>query len=140
MALGEFSLFQWKNKEAREREQKEYSEWAFPHGPDQRKNLEALMRELRPRERVEFMLMGFLTCKELYERYLKKLETKEKTLYYMIHEEKKYKQIIEKKDMTTHLALVLADAEVDEQCVYPSADEIRASIKEIDELYLKRRK
>jgi len=139
MALGEFNLFQWKSREAREREEKEYGEWAFPHGPQQRERLVALMRELRPREKPVFMLMGFLTCKELYERHLKKLEEREKALHYMVNEEKKYRQLIGKKDMTTYLALVLADAELDENCEYPAADDIRAVVAELDDTYMKRK-
>jgi len=140
MALGEFTMFSWKSKEARDREQREYSEWAFPHGPQQRTKLEALLRELRPRERLEFMMMGFLTSKELYERYLKDLGSREAALDYMINEEKKYKQILSRKDITTYLAVVLADAEVDESCAYPSADEIRVNIAELDKLDKKGKK
>jgi len=139
MPLGEFTMFSWKSKETRDREQRDYSEWAFPHGPQQRSKLEALLRELRPKERLEFMMMGFLTSKELYQRYLKDLGSREAAVDYMINEEKKYKQILNKKDMTTYLAVVLADAEVDESCEYPSADEIRVSITELDKLDKKRR-
>ena len=140
MALGEFSMFQWKSKETRDREQREYAEWAFPHGPQQRIKLEALLRELRPRERLEFMMMGFLTTKELYQRYLKDLGSREAALDYLINDEKKYKQLLSKKDMTTFLAVVLADAEVDESCAYPSIDEIRVSIAELDKLDKKSKK
>ena len=132
MALGEFSMFSWKSRESRDREQKEYSRWAFPHGPEQRVNLEALLRELRPKERKEFVMMGFLTSKELYERYLADLGSREEALDYMINVEKKYKQIVSRDDMTTFLAVVLADAEVDESCEYPSVDEINQSIQELD--------
>jgi len=134
MALGDFSIFSWKSRETREREQKEYSAWAFPHGQGQRDKLEALLRELRPKERKEFLLMGYLTCKELYERYLKDLGSREGALDYMINVEKKYKQIVSRRDMTTYLAVVLADAEIDESSEYPSADEIDTVIQELNKL------
>ena len=134
MALGDSSMFSWKSRETRDREQKEYALWAFPHGPEQRAKLEALLRELRPKERKEFVMMGFLTSKELYERYLKDLGSREEALHHMINEEKKYKQIVRRDDMTTYLAVVLADAEIDERCEYPGADEINKSIRELDKL------
>ena len=139
MALGEFSMFQWKSRETREREQQEYEKWAFPHGPEQRSKLEALLRELQPREKTEFVMMGYLTCKELYERHMKKFESRDEALNFMINEEKKYKQIINRRDMTMYLAVVLADAEINEQCDYPSAEEIRESIQELDKLIKTRR-
>lgn len=134
MALGDFSMFSWKNKEQREREQQEYEQWAFPYGQEQRGKLESLMRELRPKERAEFIMMGYLTCKELYERYLKKFGSRDEAVDYMVNEEKKYKQLINKKDMTMYIAIVLADAAVDERCEYASADEIRESILELDRI------
>jgi len=139
MALGEFSMFSWKSKETREKEQKQYSKWAFPHGDEQRVKLQALFRELRPKEKNEFLMMGYLTCKELYEGYLEKFGNRDEALDYMVNEEKRYKQIINKKDMTTYLAVVLADAEIDENCEYPSVDVIRKSIQDLDLLNKKLR-
>ena len=139
MALGDYTLFQWKSKETREREQKEYAVWAFPHGQEQRDNLEALMRELSPKGQTSFMLMGFLTCKELYERYLKKTESSEQAVDILINKEQSYKNIIKKNEMTTCIALVLADAEVGENCKYPSVEDIRERIKTLDGLKRKKK-
>jgi len=134
MALGDFHLFSWKSKATQKKEQEEFEIWAFPHGKKQRDNLEALMREVRPKEQVAFILMGYLTCKELYERYLKRAESAEVAIEYMINSEKFYKNIIKKNEMSTYMALVLADAEIDENCIYPSADEIREKIRELEKL------
>jgi len=138
MALGDFTLFQWKSKETREKEAKAYAEWAFPHGQRQRDKLEALMKELKPKESVQFLMMGYLTTKELYERYLEKMELSEKALDFMINDEKKYKQIVRKHEMTTYLALVIADAEIGEECEYPPADEIRLRIEDLEKLRRRR--
>ena len=139
MALGDFKLFQWKSKEQRDREQKEYEEWAFPHGQEQRDKLEALMCELCPKTQLPFLMMGYLTCKELYEKHLKKLESDEKALEYMINDESSYKQLIKKSEMTLYLALILAGKEIDEQCEYPPADEMQQRIQELDKLKRKKR-
>jgi len=132
MALGDFNFFRTKSKEARDREQIEYELWAFPKGKLQRDNLEALMRELNPKGRREFMMVGFLTCKELYDRYLEKFDSSEKALNYLINEEREHTQIVKREELTTTLALVLADKELGSSCEYPSADEIRARVGELD--------
>ena len=132
MALGDFNLFSFKSKEQSEREQEEYNEWAFPHGPKQRENFEQLLRELLPKVDMPFALMGFLTCKELYERYLKKLGSSEQAVEALLNKDRGYKGIIKKKEMPRCIALVLADAQVDESCLYPSADELRNSIEKIE--------
>jgi len=132
-------LFSWKSKATREKEQREYEAWAFPHGPEQRAKLEALMRELKPKEHLSFMMMGFLTCKELYERFLEQTGSSESAVDFLINEEKQYKNVIRKREMTTCLALVLADTEIDERCDYPSAEEVNARIRELDGLRRKKK-
>ena len=139
MALGDTRLFQFKSKAARDKEQFEYERWAFPRGKEQRGKLEALMRELNPKGRIEFMMVGFLTCKELYDRYLEQYGSSERALAYIINEEKDYTQIVDRNELTKTLALVLADCELGESNEYPSADEIRARAGELDNLRRKRR-
>ena len=132
MALGNFSsLFTWKSKAAQEKEQEEYAGWAFPYGDKQREKLQVLLLALYPKESIPTTLIPFLTCKELYEGILKKVSSCNEAVDTMINEQKKYKSIIKKKDMATYVALVLADAEIDERCEYPSADEIRARAQEL---------
>ena len=137
MALGEFSIFTWKSRATQEREQEEYALWAFPHGQKQRDNLEKLLLEVYPKETVPTTLIPFLTCKELYESVLKKAGSRDLAVETLINNVKKYKQIIKKKNMTTYIALVLADADIDELCEYPSADDIRSRALAFDELRTK---
>jgi hypothetical protein len=132
MALGEYTIFSWKNKATQEREQTEYAKWAFPYGETQRENLQALLLSVYPKETVPTTLIPFLTCKELYEGILKKSASRDEALDILINKQKKYKRIIRKNDMTMYLALVLADAETDERCEYPTADEIRASAQALE--------
>ena len=134
MALGEFRLFQMKSKRQREKEAQEYAAWAFPYGELQRENLTALTKELMPKESSPLVLASFLTCKELFESVLENSETRENAVDKMINVLGGYSQLIRRDEMPTYLALVLADADIDEKCEYPSVDEVRASIQELTDL------
>jgi len=134
MALNDFNLFSWKSREAQQKEQTEYARWAFPYGQQQRDELEKLMRSLYPKESIPSMLVPFLTCKELYEGYLKSTGSSEEAIKTLLNKTRKHKHLVKKKNLTTYAALVLADAVSDSQCTYPSADEIRAWAQELEKL------
>ncbi|MCL2124540.1 MAG: hypothetical protein FWH33_00945 [Oscillospiraceae bacterium] len=134
MALGEFSLFTWKSKATQAKEQEDYEKWAFPYGEKQRENLQALLHDVYPKETAAGTLIPFLTCKELYEGLLRKTNSVDETLEVLINKQKKYKQLIRKKEMTTYIALVQADAKVGESCEYPPVEAIRARVEELDRL------
>jgi len=135
MALGEFTLFQWKSRTTQAKEQEEYEKWAFPHGQKQRSNLQALLLEVFPKGNVPTTLVPFLTCKELYEGILKKHGTQAKAIDVLLNTQKKYKRIIKAKEMPAYLAFVLADAAIDaETCIYPTAGYIRAKTAELEKL------
>ena len=134
MALGDFNLFSFKSKETRQREQEEYGKWAFPYGQAQRGALEKLLVAIFPKEAPSMSLIQFLTCKELFERAMKQEGSRDKAIDSLINEQKGYRQIIKKKDMTTFVALVIADAGIDENCEYPTAEELHAQIKELESL------
>ncbi|MCL2152196.1 MAG: hypothetical protein FWH57_04430 [Oscillospiraceae bacterium] len=142
MALGEINLFSWKSKDKRQKDQEEYAVWAFPYGQKQRGNLEGLLRDLLPKESTSISLVAYLTCKELYEGAVKSADTDASdgnatAIGIVMKDQKRYRQIIKSKDMPTYIALVMADANIDEQCVYPTADEIRASAQELSERHLR---
>ena len=134
MALGEYQIFTWKSKAAQQSEQEAYEVWAFPYGEKQREALQKLLFDIFPKETVPTTLIPFLTCKELFESVLKKAVSLDGAIDTMINKQKKYKQIIKKKNMTTYLALVLADAAVDERCEYPEAEAVLARVMELDAL------
>jgi len=133
MALGEWKMFQFKSKKQRDKEAKEYAVWAFPYGDIQRERLTALTRQLVPKGPVEIHLASFLTCKELYEDTLENCESKEDAADKMINVIGSYGQLISIREMPFYLALVLADAEIDENCEYPTADEMRDRIKKLED-------
>ena len=137
MALGEWKLFQFKSKKQRDKEAKAYALWAFPYGDLQRARLTELTKELFPKGATEINLASFLTCKELYEDVLEETEEKDEAVNRMINVIKSYGQLISIKEMPAYLALVLADAEIDENCEYPTADEMRERIKKLEEMRTK---
>ena len=134
MALGEYQLFSWKSRAAQRKEQEEYEKWAFPYGEKQRERLQALLLAIYPRESVPTTLIPFLTCKELYEGVMRNSASRDDALDLLINKQKKYKRIISKKNMTTYIALVQADAQIDEACEYPGVEEIRARTLELEKL------
>ena len=135
MALGEFKMFSWKSKDAQDKEMEVYGEWAFPFGNKQRENLEVLLKDVFPRDPLTTVLVQFLTCKELYEGLLDKTGSDNLAIDDLINSQKKYKQLIKKKDMAVYVTLVLADSSIDELCEYPSGDEIREGAQLIEEQY-----
>jgi len=137
LAFGGFKAFQWKSRAQQKEDEDKYAKWAFPHGQKQRDNLEALMREVEPKEKLPYVMMGFLTCKELFERHLEKSDSNLAAIENMLKDKKIHSQIVKKKDMAKYLALVLADAEIDEGCEYPSAENIRERIGELEKMIVR---
>lgn len=134
MAMNDSKFFLWKSKETQQKEQGIYAKWAFPYGQKQRARLEGLIRALYPKESLSSMLFSFLTCKELYEGFIKRSATSEEAIEALINKTKRHMHLIKKKDLTTFAALVLADANIDQSCEYPSVDEIRAKAQELESL------
>jgi len=134
MALGEFKMFQWKSKEQRDKEAREYAAWAFPHGEKQKENLGALILELRPKASLPLSMASFLTCKELFERTLESSESRENAVDKMLNSIGNYNQLIKSDEMPMYLALVLADTDLDEECEYPSIEKMHVRIQELSNL------
>jgi len=134
MALGEFKMFQFKSKKQREKEEREYAAWAFPYGDLQKERLIALICELIPKTSAPLCLAAFLTCKELFENMMENTESREDAAKNLVVNMGSYSQLIKKNEMPTYVAIVLADAEIDEKCEYPSVDEMRTRIQKLTEL------
>jgi hypothetical protein len=125
MALGDWTIFQWKSKATLAKEQEEYEKWAFPYGQKQRENLVKLMLEIFPKENEATTLIPFLTAKELFFNICKTPDLFDEAIRKMLTDVKKYKRIIRKKEMPLYVALVVADARINEDCEYPTAQQIR---------------
>jgi len=130
MSLG--GLLQWKSKEQIEEEAAKYEKWAFPFGEEQREAVTSLFSELLPKENSKIALISFLTCKELYDKSVKKTESQDEAIRHVAKQASKNRNLIRKHHLTTYLAVVLVDLDVDEQCDYGSADEVRERVAEIE--------
>ena len=106
------------------KQQEEYNIWAFPYGEQQRAALEALMKELLPKESPQFLMFGYLTCKEFYEKHMEKEDSGEFDIVNFGNMLKKRRNVVNRKHLHIYIALVQADKKVDEKCEYPSAAEI----------------
>lgn len=126
MALGEFNFFIWKSKAQVKQEQDSYETWALPYGQPQREKLVKLMLEIFPKETEATVLIPFLTCKELYQKYCRTPELADYAIEKLLVDVKKYKRIIRKDEMALYVALVVADSKIDERLEYPTAQEIKA--------------
>ena len=106
------------------KQQEEYNVWAFPYGEPQRLALEACMKELLPKEPPQFLMFGYLTCKEFYEKNVENEDSAEFDLAKFKALLKKRRNVVNQKHVHIYIALVLADKNVDEKCEYPPANEI----------------
>jgi hypothetical protein len=134
MALGDLSIFSWKSRKKQSNEAAEYEIWAFPHGSAQREKLQALLLEVFPKETAATALITFLTARELFEGFCKAPDLEDYAIDRMLNGVKKYKHIIRKKEMPLYVALVLANARIDADINYPTADDIRAKATQLERL------
>ena len=108
------------------KQQDEYKIWAFPYGQAQRTAIETRLKELLPKESPQFLMFGYLTCREFYEKYTEQGDSEEFDVFKfgeMLH---KRRNVINRKHIHIYTALVMADKQVDAKCEYPPAAEIMA--------------
>ena len=130
-----FPFLSMKSKKEREREEREFSHWAFPYGSQQQERLRRLMRELFPREAPELAMMCYLTAREVY---LDKYGDYEDDPDF--DPEAEALRVLAKGsvrpprgDIPVYVALIVADAQVDENLAYPTREEILAIAKKLQE-------
>lgn len=135
MALGEIQWLQFKNKKTRERDEREYAEWAFPYGKEHQDKVTALLKELDPKESSQVALVCLLTAKEIYERVNQIIDMPEHRDYAyknLAKDFKRYKSIfrnIEKRAL--YCALARVELDITESLDYPPADDIRKDAENI---------
>ena len=126
MGLADF--FAIKSLRQKKQEQEEYNRWAFPYGQAQLDAVRDLILELMPDEKstgIAIYLMG----REAYQSAEGQLALT-----------KAYNTMTDwltgkhRRKVYTFLALILADAQVDENLNYPDAETIRKKAKELEEM------
>ena len=129
MALGEIQWLQFKNKKTRERDEREYSEWAFPYGKEQQDKLTELLKELDPKESPQVAMVCLLTAKEIAERVHKIIDMPEHQEYAikcLAKDFKRYKSIFRKpENRALYCVLAFAELDITPELNSPTADEIR---------------
>ena len=120
-----------KSREQEEREFQAFSENSFPYGQPQRDKIEELLSQLFPKEKKQFTMMLFLLGKQYYHGYGLRNEqdyqgyTQEERLNLAAKSLNRQLTGKHRKSLTTYLALIAADAQVDENLLYPTAQEIQ---------------
>lgn len=120
-----------KSREQEEREFQAFSENSFPYGLPQRDKIEELLSQLFPKEKKQFTMMLFLLGKQYYHGYGLRNEqdyqgyTQEERLNIAAKSLNRQLTGKHRKSLTTYLALIAADAQVDENLLYPTAQEIQ---------------
>ena len=120
-----------KSRDQEEREFQAFSENSFPYGQAQRDKIEELLKELFPKEKKQFTMMLFLLGKQYYHGYGLRNEqddqgyTQEERLNIAAKSLNRQLTGKHRKSLTTYLALIAADAQVDENLLYPTAQEIQ---------------
>ena len=120
-----------KSRDQEEREFQAFSENSFPYGQPQRDKIEELLSQLFPKEKKQFTMMLFLLGKQYYHGYGLRNEqdyqgyTQEERLNIAAKSLNRQLTGKHRKSLTTYLALIAADAQVDENLLYPTAQEIQ---------------
>ena len=128
-------LFPWltfKSKEQRKKEEEAYAVWAFPYGTAQQEKIRSLLQELLPREDTALAMMCFLLGKEAYcDKYEENLDPRRDPLADAAFALRSGGFRCKKQDLALYLALIVADARVDEGLAYPSAEELRGAAQQL---------
>ena len=139
MAIGDYQWLSWKSKKTRERDAKEYEEWAFPFGQRQRDAVTELLKQLFPREDTPVALVCHLTAKELVSRYHDIFDMPEHhdfAVKSMAKDFKRYRRMFHKGEARfIYAALGMADLDITEELNYPTPDELRAKGAELEILF-----
>lgn len=131
MAMDLREYFTIKSRQQREAEQRVYNRWAFPYGPQQMAIVEARILEMMPDEKKTGMAI-YLMGREAYGNSEKaeeaaRLETVSRAL-------REYLPGKHRKKLYKFLALILADAQVDERLQYPDADTLCREAERLEEM------
>ena len=125
-------LFSFKSPKQRAKEMQVYRHWAFPYGEPQKKAVTHVLSQLVPHEYPEIALAMYLIGKEAYwggwdnDEDTRTPDQKLANANAALRHQLSGKQ---RKDIPLYLALIQADAAIDDRLAYPSA----AALQEISQ-------
>lgn len=129
MGFGEW--FTFKSAKQRAREEKLFARWAFPYGDGQKAKIDAIIKELLPKEDPRSAMAVFLMGRQAYRGSFKDdpedLAERTKEDQMAALDKMLAQQLFGryKKFIPYYKVLVLADLDVDETLNYPSVEELR---------------
>lgn len=135
--MGFSDWFTFRSKEQKRAESLQYAKWACPYGDEQRAKLLLLLSEILPEEGPKLGLSCYLIGREAYWGGTKTIDTiddnstaEERRLRAA---RKLMKQLRNRIgiELARYIALIEADATIDENLNYPSADELVKSGEEL---------
>ena len=137
--MGIADWFSFKSKEEREREARQYAQWAFPYGEPQREKLSEIIRQLLPEEDVKAGLAVFLMGREGYRGSVKEdaqevaQKGEEKRILRSVYRMQPMLPTKKKKALLSrYMALIIADCQVGEDLDYPTVEQLRKMAQELE--------
>ena len=135
--MGFTDWFAFRTKAQKQAEARRYAHWACPYGEEQRQKLTALLAAILPQEGAQLGMTCYLSGREAYHGGTQPPDAaadpdtaEEKR----IRAAKKLRRLLQgriSKEMALYLALIEADAQIDEQLCYPAPDALLADGDEI---------
>ncbi len=136
--MGIADWFTVKSKKQREREFRQYTKWAYPYGDRQKELVTKILKELMPEEPGETAVAVFLMGREGYRGAFddepEDLEgrTEQQKRKMAVHKMMALLPGRCKKYVYRYMAMILADAQVDENLNYPTVEELRQAAAELE--------
>lgn len=135
--MGFTDWFTFRTKEQKQAEARQYARWACPYGDAQREKLTELLAAILPQEGAQLGMTCYLTGREAYQGGIREpgdepdTATEEEK---RIRAAKKLRRSLQGRigiEMARYIALIEADAQVDETLNYPAPDALMAAGDEL---------
>ena len=117
-----------KSPKQKKEEQRQYAAWAFPYGQTQQKAVQNLILELMPDEK-QTGLVVYLIGREAYQN-----AEEEDPMVAACRSMSDQLPGKHRRKLYLFLALILADAQIDENLQYPDSETIRQEAKKLEEI------
>lgn len=139
-----YELFQLKSQEQRAEDSRRYDRWAFPYGEVQKQIVKHKLSQLLPEEKPQTAVAVYLIGREGYlgSRLDNRDDVRTDQQRLMDAQKALKKQLPGRlrKLLPRYLAIILADAQVDEALVYPEVEELRSRALEMEAELPKRKR
>ena len=136
--MGIADWFVMKSQKQRDREFRQYTKWAYPYGDRQKELVTKILKELMPEEPGKTAVAVYLMGREGYlgafDDDPEDLEgrTEEYNRNMAVHKMMAMLPGRCKKYVYRYMAMILADAQVDESLNYPTVEQLRQTAAELE--------